>query len=711
MDAAAPPRSPTPTWCWAASSPTGSPSSRERFEALAQAMGSTPETVAAGAFRIAVSEMAEAIKQVTTARGIDPRTHALCAFGGAAGQHACAVAEALGIEKVLLHPLGSVLSAWGIAGAAREETGVLAVGDRLTAGSFTQALEGVSAMAAALGGDMAQPATAFSLDLRTPGTESTLNIQVEAGAGVDPARRAFASAHRALFGFGPAAGSAIELVNARVRVTDARTPAQELQQEMWPAGIHGPPHPVAEVEFSGQRAPVWRRSSLKPGMRLPGPGLVVDELTTVVIDAGWGGSVSSEGTIHLSRAQGFDERTDAATTACDPILLEIFQNRFMSIAEQMGHTLQRTAHSTNIKERLDFSCALFDGEGSLVANAPHIPVHLGAMGESVRAIVAARGDAMEAGDAFVTNDSPVFIGGTREFFVACRGHHADVGGVVPGSMPPDATSIDQEGVRIHDLLGVRSGELLEDAVAAAFGSGPHPARDIPERISDLRAQLAANAVGVRLLQELCGEVGSEVVAAYMGHAQDDAAAAMREALQGIEDGVRTFTDHLDDGSPISISISISGGTALVDFDGTGPAHPGNLNAPRAVVMAAVLYSFRTLIDVDRPMPLNAGIFRPITLKVPEGSLLDPPDTAAVSGGNVETAQRLVDVLLGALGSCAASQGTMNNLTFGDDHHAHYETIAGGAGAGPSWDGASAVHTHMTNTRTTDPEVLERRHPV
>ena len=410
-------------------------------------------------------------------------------------------------------------------------------------------------------------------------------------------------------------------------------------------------------------------------------------------------------------------------TAADPVRLEIFGNRFMSIAHQMGAVLRRTAISTNIRERLDFSCAVFDRAGGLVANAPHIPVHLGAMGESIRAVLAAHPDP-PPGSAFATNDpsaggshlpdvtvvTPVHgDGGELQFFTASRGHHADIGGITPGSMPPDSRTLAEEGVVIRTLEIVKAGVLDRDLVLTHLTAGRHPARRPSDNLADLEAQLAACCTGARLLGELCAQSGTEVVLAYLGHVQDNAAAQVAAEIARLPDGTHRFTDALDDGTPVAVAIRIAGSTMEIDFAGTGAEVDGNLNAPRAVTVAAVLYVLRCLVGA--PIPLNAGCLRPVALHVPPGSLLDPSPGRAVAGGNVETSQRVVDVLLAALGLAAASQGTMNNLTFGDDRFGYYETIAGGAGATARRPGASGVHTHMTNTRITDPEVLEARYPV
>jgi 5-oxoprolinase (ATP-hydrolysing) len=411
----------------------------------------------------------------------------------------------------------------------------------------------------------------------------------------------------------------------------------------------------------------------------------------------------------------------------DPMLLEVFHQRFMAIAEQMGEQLRKTARSVNIKERLDFSCAVFDAAGGLVANAPHIPVHLGAMGETVRVVVERRRGRLRPGDAILANDpaaggshlpdltvvTPVFLddaAATPDFVVACRGHHADVGGITPGSMPPFSRSLAEEGVVFSDFLLADGGRLCEAELREALGAGPHPARAIDDNVADLIAQLAANEAGIAGLRGLAAEFGADVVAAYMQHIQVNAADAVRALLRDrLPGGGREFVDHLDGGARIACAIEPTDAGAIIDFAGTSPAGPDNLNAPRAVAVAAVLYVLRALLE--RPIPLNAGCLAPIDLRIPRGSLLDPPPGSAVAGGNVETSQRVVDVLLGAFGAAAASQGTMNNLTFGNADCRHYETIAGGAGATPTAPGASGVHTHMTNTRITDPEILERRFPV
>ncbi len=761
------------------------------------------EDAAAGFVRIANENMARAIRAISVARGCDPREYALVCFGGAGPQHACAIAESLGMRKVLLHPLAGVLSAYGLGLADNVLTDVRAVLAPLgaaaakLAGRFADVEAGARRAMREQGFADERIVHLRSLDLRYAGTEAYLNVPLIGGE--DP-RAAFEAAHRRMFGFAKP-GADVEVVNLRVE-TRGRTPKPD--EPAAPAEPHDvvPSAAIdaADVHFDvlgpdGARrleaieTPIFRRRDLRPGARVAGPAIVVEEASTIVVDPHWRGEVNARG--HLLLSAGGPGRAERVSAECDPVLLEVFNNRFMSIAEQMGITLRKVSHSTNIKERLDFSCAVFDGRGELVANAQHIPVHLGAMGDSVRAVIAARAGDLRDGDVYVTNDpyhggthlpdvtviTPVFpeapdrprggesrdagdtgdaitekttgrgssasppdrprggksrdAGDTGDvafstteshaspaslpdpspamFFVASRGHHADIGGATPGSMPPDSATIDEEGVLIRDFRLVRKGRLAEAEFVELLSAGAHPARNLPERLSDVRAAIAANAAGAALLKELVEAYGPEVVAAYMRHVSDNAERAMRAVLAELPDGDHRFADRLDDGTPVAVNVRIAGDRAVVDFAGTGDRHPGNLNAPRAVVAAAVLYVFRTLIP--RPVPLNAGCLRPIEIRVPAGSLLDPRPPAAVAGGNVETSMRITDVLYGALGALSAGQGTMNNVTFGTPEWTYYETICGGEGAGLGFDGADAVHSRMTNTRGTDPEVIERRYPV
>ena len=693
-----------------------------------------PVEAAAGFVAIANEHMAAAIRQISTARGYDVRDHALCGFGGAAGQHVCALAALLGMTEVLLHPAAGVLSAWGLglADARRHEVQPVldagqARGDVPPDFPETRAVEAL----------MAQGADSFevvdverSVDVRYVGVDETLNVPWSPHWAAE-----FVERHRALFGF-VKHGHPVEIVNARAEAVGRIADLPEAWSEPRP---HRPEPLVRAAGNPGGNptdgrldADVYRRTDLGPGALIDGPALLVEDHATTVVDAGWSAEVDGHGVLRLRPAgvtAHATARTPAAATVSigaerDPVSLEIMSNRFMSLAWQMGEHLRRVSHSTNIKERLDYSCALFDPDGGLIADAPHIPVHLGAMGETVRCLLDSQ--AMRPGDTWLTNDpyhggshlpdltviTPVFrSGGRREardgpaFLVANRGHHADVGGIAPGSMPPDSRSIADEGALFRDFLLVRDGVLREREVTdvlAAAGT-----RGIPERLADLAAQVACNHAGARLLGGLCDELGLDVVHAWMGHLRRHAAEVMSDVVAGLRGG--RFEDGLDDGSRIRVEITVRDGRARVDFSGTSPQQPGNRNAPKAVTLAAVLYVFRTL--AARPIPLNAGCFEPLDIVIPAGSLLDPRHPAAVVGGNVETSQRVVDVLYGALDALAASQGTMNNLTFGDDSFGYYETLCGGAGAGPGFHGASAVHTHMTNTRITDPEVLERRYPV
>ena len=466
------------------------------------------------------------------------------------------------------------------------------------------------------------------------------------------------------------------------------------------------------------------RSDLRPGDAFDGPALIAEANSTTIVEPGWRASITRRDHMLLERVVPRPKRQVVGTDA-DPIMLEVFNNLFMNIAEQMGAALENTAYSVNIKERLDFSCAVFNGEGHLIANAPHMPVHLGSMGESVQAMIAARGERMRPGDAYALNDpyhggthlpditivTPVFDEAGREilFFVASRGHHADVGGITPGSMPPDSTHIEQEGVLLDNVTLVENGHLLEEEITALLRSGPYPVRNVTQNIADLKAQLAANEKGVRELRQMVAHFTLPVVRAYMQHVQDNAEGAVRRVLDVLKDG--HFRYPMDDGSAVEVQISIDreAHAARLDFTGTSPQLANNFNAPAAVCRAAVLYVFRTLVDDD--IPMNDGCLKPLEIIIPEGSMLRPRYPAAVVAGNVETSQHVTDTLYGALGVLAAAQGTMNNFTWGNDRYQYYETLCGGAGAGPDFDGCDAVHTHMTNSRLTDPEVLEWRFPV
>jgi 5-oxoprolinase (ATP-hydrolysing) len=674
--------------------------------------------------------MAQAIQEVSVRRGVDPRGFALVGFGGAAGQHVCAVARRLGIRTILLHPLAGLLSAYGIGVAERSWDGRRDAG-RERLGADGRAPEGALALLAALAAagrdalaaEGLAPASIHalrSLDLRYAGAETALTI-------AEPADgdwlRAFEAAHRARFGYARR-GRALELVTARVRCTAAE-PIPALAPSGGEARVREPSQ--AEIwfpEVGRVRAPVLAREALAPGARIAGPALVLEDAGTLALDPGFVAELRGDGLLVVTDEVGAARGAAALARdeAADPVRIEVAGSRFMSIAEQMGAVLRNTAVSTNIKERLDYSCAVFDREGGLVANAPHIPVHLGAMGATVRAVQAAIPD-LRAGDAIVTNDpaqggshlpdvtvvSPVHVDGALRFFVASRGHHADLGGKAPGSMPADSERLAEEGVLLSAFPLVREGRFDERRLRAALAAGPWPARDPDDNVADLEALVAANRAGAALLGALVAEEGAAAVARSMAELQAVAAAEVARAIAGLGDGEHAFADRLDDGTPVRVRLTVHGGRMRVDFTGTGPAQRGNLNAPRAVVESAVIYALRCLVAAR--IPLNGGCLAPVEIVVPPGSLLDPPPGAAVVGGNVETSQRLVDVLLAAMGRAAASQGTMNNLAFGDARFGYYETLGGGAGAGPGFAGASGVHVHMTNTRITDPEVLEARTPV
>jgi len=690
-----------------------------------------PLELAAGFFRIATHNMAEAIRQISIARGIDPRDYALVVFGGAGGQHACAIARELGMRQLVLHRLSGVLSAYGMGLADVTWTGERDAGRVPLNSSVDRDLAPVfedleAAGRAALSGEGFtgdRVASTRRVDLRYQGTQSPITVVFETS---QRASAAFVEAHRRLFGY-DRPDETIEVVTARVEVIGrdpsaaasgraGETPAEPAPPPT-PQRMHRMWTPDGWVE-----APLYDRDGIAPGARVAGPALIVEATGTIAVDPGFRATAIDADTLVVAATDDGARAADHSHTTADPIRLEIFNNLFMSIATQMGTALQRTAVSTNIRERLDFSCAVFDADGGLVANAPHIPVHLGAMAESVRHVLAEHPHP-RPGDVYATNDpagggshlpditvvTPVFRDGKLVFFTASRGHHADVGGITPGSMPPFSQNLAQEGVVLRALRIVSGGQFDTEGVLTALAASAYPARNPRGNLADLQAQVAANRTGALLLGEAMDRHGDDVVAAYMTHVQDNAAARVAAEIERLADGEHHFADALDDGTPIAVTLRVAGSRMDIDFTGTGAQVGGNLNAPRAVTVAAVIYALRTLVDA--PIPLNSGCLRPVSLHIPEGSVLSPAPDAAVCGGNVETSQRVTDVLLAALGCCAASQGTMNNLTFGNDDFGYYETIAGGAGAGRDFDGASGVHTHMTNTRITDAEVLESRFPV
>ncbi|MCX7685581.1 MAG: hydantoinase B/oxoprolinase family protein [Acetobacteraceae bacterium] len=699
---------------------------RAKFAELAEAIGDGrgPAEVADGFLAVAVENMANAIKKISVERGYDVTRYALNCFGGAGGQHACRVADALGMRTVLIHPLSSLLSAYGM-GLAR----IRATREQAVEVPFEQAeaalAETGARLAAEAKGELARQGVAEArhvvrAHIRYAGSDTALIVEAAPPAAM---KAAFEAAHRRRFGFvEPAKPLVLEAVSVEA-FSDA---GAFVEPELPPTDAPLPAPVRSTPVFTEGRwhdAPVFLRGQLGIGHRIAGPALLIEPHQTIVVEPGWSAEISRRNHVLLTRTEARARRA-AIGTDCDPVMLEIFNNRFMAIAEQMGVALQNTAYSVNIKERLDFSCAVFDGEGNLVANAPHMPVHLGSMDRSVQAIIA-QNPAIRPGDVFVLNApynggthlpditvcTPLFDEGGRRilFWLASRGHHADVGGIAPGSMSPLATTIEEEGVYIDNVRLVSEGVFQEEAIRALLTSGPWPVRNVVQNINDLKAQVAANAKGEAELRRMVAEFGLPVVEAYMRHVQDNAAEAVRRVVDRLHDSA--FTYPMDQGCEIRVAIRVDRARreVTVDFTGTSPQQPSNFNAPLPVTRAAVLYVFRVMVEDN--IPMNAGCLRPIKLIVPEGSMLSPRYPAAVVAGNVEVSQAVTNCLFGALGALAAAQGTMNNVNFGNDRHQYYETICSGAPAGPGFDGAPAVHTHMTNSRLTDPEVLELRYPV
>jgi len=738
----------------AGDAPLDPSASRARLAAIAGAVADaggpryTVESLAAAFVEVAVSKMANAIRELALRHGEDAGRFTLVPFGGAAGQHACSVADALGIDALLLHPLAGVLSAWGIGLARRRclrRRSVECDLDAAGTGAATQALEELARTARAelLRQGIADQDIELqrSAELRIAGSDTALEVPWQPVAGL---RSAFLAAHRRLYGFSDDSArvviATVSVEAAERGVTGEGDPARAAFEATDPPLPNRPDgstrtaHAATTstwIDGSWREVAMHRREGLTPGQGVTGPALLSEPGSTAWIAAGWEGSVGRNGSLSLHRtaatatAPAGASRASRASGAPDPLRLEVFSGLFMHVAEQMGVVLCQTASSVNIKERLDYSCALFDADANLVANAPHMPVHLGSMGASVTAVLEAHGADLRLGDAYLLNSpyhggthlpdmtvvTPVFdaAGERVHFFTASRAHHADVGGITPGSMPPGSRNIGEEGVLIEPVRIVRDGIFAADTVRGLLASAAWPARNPGQNLADLRAQLAANARGIRELERAAAMHGWPLLLAYMGHVQDNAEACMRRAIRGLRDG--RFRYEMDSGQQVEVSIRVDrdAGAATVDFTGTSAQQANNFNAPRAVTVAAVLYVFRTL--VDEPIPLNAGCLRPLSIVVPPGSMLDPRSPGAVVAGNVETSQCVVDALYGALGLQAAAQGTMNNFTFGNERYQYYETIAGGSGAGPGYPGASGVQTHMTNSRLTDPEVLERRFPV
>ena len=702
---------------------------RNAFTDLAQQVGGRKaEEVADGFIKIAVENMANAIKKISVQRGYDVTRYALNCFGGAGGQHACLVADALGMTRVLMHPFSSLLSAYGMGladiRATREQAIELPFGGK--------ALKAIARIGASLGKETKAEVVGQGVPvgkikvyvrahIRYAGTDTALIV----ASGSAPAmKRAFEKAHKARFGFiDRTKQMVVEAVSVEAVGGGAKFNEKTMKRSRGKL-----PLPVQRTQFfsagAWHKANVYTRDQLKPGSRVKGAAIVIEPHQTIVVEPGWQAELTAKNHLLLTRAKTL-KRTHAIGTHADPIMLEVFNNLFMSIAEQMGLSLQNTAYSVNIKERLDFSCAVFDHTGTLVANAPHLPVHLGSMDRSVETIIRDNAGKIRPGDVYAINApynggthlpditvcTPVFNDKKKSilFWVASRGHHADVGGISPGSMSPNATTIEQEGVYIDNFKLVDRGRFREKELVALLTGGRYPARNPVQNINDLKAQIAANEKGVAELRKMVKQFTQPVVRAYMQHVQDNAAESVRRVLDRLPDS--EFSYEMDQGTVIKVKLTIDKHKreATVDFTGTSEQQPTNFNAPEPVARAAVLYVFRVMVDDE--IPMNAGCLRPIKIVIPKRSLLSPEFPAAVVAGNVETSQAVTDTLFGALGALAAAQGTMNNVNFGNAKYQYYETICSGSPAGPGFNGTDAVHTHMTNTRLTDPEVLEFRYPV
>ena len=686
----------------------------------------TPEKVAAGFLTVAVESMANAIRKITIERGEEVRDFTLCCFGGAAGQHACAVVEVLRMNKIWLHPMAGVLSAYGMGLSNIRVEKQRSIEVAFNGDEIARLQAAIAELNAQCDDSLAvqnvprkNRAFEVSIGLRISGSDTILNVPY--GDKVEMIEL-FSEVYRNRFGTEPDAGQLL-IATLRVEGTGIEQlvsdPLIESRDDV-PATRSG----RMWVDGSWREIPVFDREALGPGTTIDGPAIIADANGTTVIDAGWSGAANKKG--HLLLQQGSGSQRDAATdeSSPDPVRLEVFNRLFMHIAKQMGTVLQNTALSVNIRERLDFSCALFDDQGRLVSNAPHMPVHLGSMGESVRSVIAAKGNELNRGDAIMLN-SP-YNGGTHLpditvvtpwfadaekplFFLASRAHHADIGGITPGSMPSESHHIDEEGVLIDNFWLVRGGEFQMGATVELLAGAKYPARNQKQNIADLKAQLAANQQGIRQLEKAIERYGMLTVQNYLRFVRENATASVRRLLGTLKNGV--FQYELDSGEVIRARIAVDQASqqATIDFTGTSPQSETNFNAPEAVTRAAVLYVFRSLIEEE--IPMNEGCLEPLKIRIPKNSILSPSYPAAVVAGNVETSQCVTDTLYGALGALAASQGTMNNFTFGSDKVQYYETICGGAGAGPGFNGADAVHTHMTNSRLTDPEVFEQNFPV
>ena len=697
-----------------------------KFNQLASQTGRDAAEVAEGFIHIAVQQMANAIKKISVARGYDVTRYTLQCFGGAGGQHACLVADALGMTRVFVHPLAGVLSAYGMGLADQNAIREQAVELPLSQEALPSIAEKLQALGEAAQAELGRQQVNVGavtvhrrVHVRYEGSDAALVVP---HGTLDAIEAGFEAAYRQRFAF---------LMQGKRLIVEAVS-VEAVVPGVAPKEPRFDTHEAREVPrvetvrmYSGGQwldAALVVREDLRPGDVIPGPAIIAEKNATTVVEPGWEAVLTALDHLVLDRRIPRSV-TYAVGTTVDPVLLEVFNNLFMNIAEQMGLQLQNTAYSVNIKERLDFSCALFDAQGNLIANAPHMPVHLGSMGESIKTVIRENAGKMQPGDVYALNDpyhggthlpdvtviTPVYLGGEPTFYVGSRGHHADIGGTTPGSMPPFSTRIEEEGVQINNVKLVDRGVLREAEMVALLQSGEFPSRNPQQNMADLKAQIAANEKGVQELRKMVDQFGLDVVQAYMRHVQDNAEESVRRVITRLKDGA--FTLPLDNGAQIQVAVRVNSAqrSAEIDFTGTSPQQPNNFNAPTAVCMAAVLYVFRTLVDDD--IPLNAGCLKPLKVVIPPGSMLNPNPPASVVAGNVETSSCITNALYGALGVMAASQCTMNNFTFGNAKHQYYETISGGSGAGDGFDGTSVVQTHMTNSRLTDPEVLEFRFPV
>jgi 5-oxoprolinase (ATP-hydrolysing) len=706
---------------------------KQKFDELARQTARPAEEVAEGFINIAVQQMANAIKKISVARGYDVTRYTLQCFGGAGGQHACLVADALGMTRVFVHPLAGVLSAYGMGLADQAVIREQAVEAPLSLASLPGMVAQLVALSALAQDELVRQQVSSGaiavhrrVHVRYEGSDAALVVpypEVAALADVLGLIEAgFEAAYRQRYSF-LMQGKALMVEAVSVEAVVAGDAPAEPRHAVHPAR-DVPRRETVRMFTEGQwlDAALVVREDLRPGDVIAGPAIIAEKNATTVVEPGWEAELTAFDHLALVRRTERAIRFAVGTTV-DPVLLEVFNNLFMNIAEQMGLQLQNTAYSVNIKERLDFSCALFDAAGNLIANAPHMPVHLGSMGESIKTVVRENAATMQPGDVYVLNDpyhggthlpditviTPVYLGGQATFYVGSRGHHADVGGITPGSMPPFSTRIEEEGVQINNFKLVDRGVLREAEMVALLQSGEYPSRNPQQNMADLKAQIAANEKGVQELRKMVAHFGLPVVQAYMRHVQDNAEESVRRVITRLKDGA--FTLPLDNGAQIQVAIRVNTDerSAVIDFAGTSPQQPNNFNAPTAVCMAAVLYVFRSLVDDD--IPLNAGCLKPLQVIIPAGSMLNPNPPASVVAGNVETSSCITNALYGALGVMAASQCTMNNFTFGNARYQYYETISGGSGAGDGFNGTSVVQTHMTNSRLTDPEVFEFRFPV